>query len=512
MRKSRKILKLLLEKDLGAREAARSCGVSHSTVLDYSRRAEKADLSWAMVDSMDSANLEAKLFPAAPGAGRPTPDWSVIHEELQKKGVTLQLLWDEHKAVSPEGYQYSRFCELYGQWRGRLDLSLRQHHRAGEKLFVDYCGQTVPVHDPMTGDSRSAEIFVAVLGASNYTYAEATWTQSLPDWVGSHIRAFEYIGGVAEILVPDNLKSGVKRPSRYEPELNRTYEELATHYETAIIPARVRKPKDKAKVETGVLVVERWILACLRHRKFFSLEELNDAVRDLLERLNNRPFKKLPGTRRSQFEALDAPALKPLPEQRFEYADWQWQRVRKDYHVPAEGHYYSVPFQLVGRKVEIRTTSMGVEVLHHNERVACHVRSHEAGGSTTLKEHMPPSHRHYAEWTPQRLAAWSETTGPSTVAVVEAILDSKAHPLQGLQACLGLRRLEKGYGPERLEAACQRALEIQGLSLRSIRSILEHGLDKIQPPKPEPEPVIDHGNIRGAAYYGLETSEEMRSC
>ena len=292
MRKMRKVLKLLLERGLGVREASRSCRASHSTVLDYKRRAEAAELSWKMIEPMDSAKLEAKLFPAPPPTGRPMPNWSLIHEEMAKKGVTLQLLWEEYKEASPDGYQYSRFCELYGQWRGRLDLSLRQHHLGGEKLFVDYCGQTVPVYDSKTGDSRRAEIFVSVLGASNYTYSEATWTQGLPDWIGSHIHTFEYIEGIPEILVPDNLKSGVQRPCRYEPELNRTYEELATHYDTVIIPARVRKPKDKAKVETGVLVVERWILACLRHRKFFSLEELNEAIRGLLERFNHRPHRR----------------------------------------------------------------------------------------------------------------------------------------------------------------------------------------------------------------------------
>jgi len=391
---------------------------------------------------------------------------------------------------------------------------MRQEHKAGEKLFVDFCGQTVAVIDPETGESRWAEIFVAVLGASNYTYAEATWTQGLENWIGLHVRTFEYLGGVTSLVIPDNLKSGVSKPCRYEPDLNRTYQELAEHYGVAVIPARVRKPKDKAKVEVGVQVVERWILASLRHRQFFSLSELNEGIWELLERLNGRPFKKLPGTRQSQFEALDRPALKPLPRERFEYAEWQKERVGPDYHVEVAGHFYSVPYQLVGQELDVRVTAEGVECLHGGQRVACHVRSHDRGGSTTVREHMPRHHRHYAEWTPQRLVKWAQETGRSTSEVVETILTSRPHPHQGFHSCLGLHRLAKRYGPERLEAACRRALRIGGLSYKSIRSILERGLDRQEPPTEASEaPPIVHDNIRGAEYYQSSRSDqEVEPC
>jgi transposase len=518
MRKIREILRLLWCCGLRVRATARACDVSHSTVLEYRRRAEEAELVWEDVEKLEQADLEQRLFPeSAKAPSRPLPVWSEIHQELKRPGVTLQLLWEEYKAEHREdGYQYSRFCELYGEWRGRLSLSMRQTHKAGEKLFVDYCGQTVPIQDPSTGELRKAQIFVAVLGASNYTYAEATWSQSLSDWTGSHVRTLEHLGGVPELVVPDNLKSGVSRACRYEPELNPTYRDLAMHYGTAVVPARVRKPKDKSKVEGGVLVVERWILARLRHRQFFSLHELNAEVSDLLVRLNERPFKKLPGTRRTQFEALDKPALKALPSTRFEYADWHKVRPGADYHVEVERHHYSVPYQLVGKELEARVSASSVEVLHGGHRVACHVRSSVAGGHTTLLEHMPPSHRGHAEQTPQKLLSWAEQTGESTCEVVSTILVSKPHPQQGFNSCLGLKNLSRRYGPERLEAACTRALEIGGLSYKSIRSILQSGLDRAPPQKATRSRRIEHQNVRGASYYQsehpTETTEELSTC
>lgn len=515
MRKIRETLRLMWLLGLGARETARACSLSHSTVLAYVRRAREAELSWEEVAAMDSGTLEGRLFPLVPpGTSRSLPDWEAVHREIRRPGVTLQLLWEEYKEAHPEdGYQYSRYCALYRAWRGKLDVSMRQSHKAGEKLFVDYCGPTVRVKDAQTGESREAQIFVAVLGASNYTYAEATWTQSLPDWIGSHVRAFSFLGGVPSILVPDNLKSGVSSPCRYEPVLNPTYRDLAVHYETAVIPARVRKPKDKAKVEAGVLLVERWILARLRHREFFSLRELNAAIRELLEWLNDRPFKKLEGTRRSQFEALDRPALQPLPREVFELSDWHRVRVGPDYHVELSGHYYSVPYTLVGQELEIRSTTSSVECLHRDRRVACHVRSGVKGESTTLLEHMPRQHRHFADWTPQRLVRWSQEVGPCTAAVVEEILSSRPHPLQGFHSCLGLHRLAQRYGPQRLEAACDRALQIGGVSYKTICSILQRGLDRT-PLRPEapPPPPISHENVRGAEYYQCQGEEEMSIC
>ena len=470
-------------------------------------------MSWEEVVEMDAGTLEARLFPPeGESSARPLPNWSEIYRELKRPGVTLQLLWEEYKESHSDGYQYSRFCDLYRRWRGKLDLSMRQDHKAGEKLFVDYSGLTVSVCDPKTGEKREAQIFVAVLGASNYSYAEATWTQSLPDWIGSHVRAFEFLGGVPSLVVPDNLRSGVAKACRYEPEVNPTYNDLATHYGTAVIPARVRKPKDKAKAEAGVQLTQRWILARLRNRVFFSLGEVNAAIREHLERLNTRPFQKLEGSRRSQFEALDQPALKPLPSSRYEYAEWRKARVGADYHVEVDEHFYSVPYQLVGQELDVRLTAQTMECLHGGKRVACHVRSRGKGKSTTLVEHMPRQHRHYAEWTPPRLVKWAHETGPSTAEAVEGILTSKAHPHQGFHSCLGLRRLAQRYGAERLEAACRRAVRIHGLSYKSIRSILKRGLDRQElgaetPSAPLP---IDHDNIRGATYY--QNEDEVTPC
>ena len=505
VRKIKEVLRLRWGCNLSDRKTATSCSVTHPTVADYVSRAETAGLSWPLPKDLDDTRLEQLLFPGvasiSPGE-RPVPDCVKIHQEMRRKGVTLSLLWEEYKETYPEGYQYSRFCDLYRSWSGKLDLVMRQEHRAGEKMFVDYAGQTVPVVDPSGGRTREAQIFVAVLGASNYSYAEASLTQSLPDWIRSHIHAFEFFGGVTEIIVPDNIRTGITHACRYDPDHNPTYAELASYYGAAIIPARVRKPRDKAKVEAGVLIVERWILARLRNLTFFSLLELNRAIRKLLDRLNTHPFKKLPGSRKELFETLDRPAMIPLPPSRYQYAEWRKARVNIDYHIEADKHYYSVPYQLVRKQLDVRLTANTVECFHKSKRVASHKRSHEKGRYTTLKEHMPTAHREYAEWTPQRLVRWAQKTGPSAAALVEIILSSRPHPQQGFRACLGIMRLSKEYGEERLEAACQRALYINASSYRSVKSILKNGLDKRPLPEPAtPSDPIEHANIRGAEYY-----------
>lgn len=415
------------------------------------------------------------------------------------------LLWQEYKAAHPDGYQYSRFCELYRSWQGKLDLVMRQDHRAGEKLFVDYAGQTAEVTCPDTGEVREAQIFVAVLGASNYTYAEATWSQALPDWIGSHQRAFHFFGGVPEIVVPDNLKSGVTQAHRYEPDLNPTYQDLASHYGVAVLPARVRHPRDKAKVEAGVQLVERWILAALRGHTFFSLDELNEAISELLDRLNDRPFQKLEGSRRSLFETLERKALRPLPTNSYVYAEWKKARVHIDYHVEIEGHYYSVPYQHVKHQVDVRLTAMTVECFFKGRRIASHRRSLRKGHHTTVKEHMPPSHRHVAEWTPERMTRWAARTGEATAELVANVMASRTHPQQGYRTCLGILRLGDSYGPERLEAAARRALAIGATTYKSVASILQNGLDsRPLPGTDEADMPVEHGNIRGAAYYAAE--------
>jgi len=386
MRQVREVLRLKWACGLSDRKIAHSLRVSRPTVAEYVRRAQAAGLSWPLPDALDDTALERQLFATAattPVARRPIPDWVTVHRELKRKGVTLVLLWQEYKAITPDGLQYSQFCAAYRQWAGKLDLVMRQSHRAGETLFVDYAGQTIPVVDPLTGEVHAAAIFIAVLGASNYTFAEATWSQSLPDWIGSHVRAFAALGGVPQVVVPDNLKAAVSRPHRYEPTLNRTYAELAQHYGVAIVPTRAARPRDKAKVEVGVQVVERWILARLRHHTFFSLLELNTAIADLLGPLNQRPFKKLPGSRQSVFESLDRPALRPLPTQPYEYAEWKVVRVNIDYHVDVEGHYYSVPYALVKQQLEVRLSAHVVEIFHKGTRVASHQRSPLKGHHST---------------------------------------------------------------------------------------------------------------------------------
>jgi transposase len=422
---------------------------------------------------------------------------------MRRKGVTLMLLWQEYKEQHPRtGYQYSQFANRYRDWLGTLDVVMRQSHTAGEKLFVDYAGQTVDIVERETGEIRAAQLFVAALGASNYTFSEATWSQGTEDWVGSHIRTFEFIQGCPLVVVPDNLKSAVTRPHRYEPDINPTYADLLRHYGVAVVPARVARPRDKATAENAVQRAEQWILARLRHRPFFSLAELNQAIAALLEELNNKPFQKLPGSRRSQFEALDRPALQPLPAQRYELAQWLKARVAPNIHIRVEGCYYSVPYCLVKKEVEVRLTARTLEVIHQGERVASHARSYRQGSYTTTKTHLPEGHQRQLEWTPQRLVRWAHDNGPHTEQLIQALLQSRPHPQQAFNACLGIMRLGESYGKPRLEAACRRALHFGTTRYKSVESILKNGLD--QQPLPQTPPAscpAPHANLRGATYY-----------
>jgi transposase len=506
MRKTREVLRLSAAGQSN-RMIAKGLGIARSTVAECLARARAAGLSWPLPPECSDAELEALLYPAPKPStvARPLPDWADVHREMKKRkqtGVTLQLLWIEYKEREPDGLQYSQFCELYRRWRKHLDPVLRQDHVPGEKVFVDYAGQTVPVIDRETGEVREAQIFVGVLGASNFTYAEATWSQQLPEWIGSHVRMLEYFGGVPRLIVPDNLKAGVRHPCYYEPDLNPTYHELAVHYATAVLPTRTAKPRDKAKAEAGVLLVERWILARLRKHTFFSLSDLNREIHRLLDWLNDRPFQKLDGSRRSLFESIERTALQPLPAQRYEFAIWKKARANVDYHIEVEGHYYSVPHTLTGEQLEARITTGAVEVLHSGRRVAAHRRSHRKGGFTTDPGHRPKSHQKHLEWTPSRIIAWAEKTGPRTGHLARAILESKPHPEQGYRACLGLMRLGNSYSPERLEAACDRALRIRSHSFRSVKSILQNGLDRI-PLEEQAQLDLpqDHEHVRGGAYY-----------
>lgn len=499
MRKVKEALRLYAE-GRSRRSIARSLGVGHSTVSEYLRRAKVADLNWPVAAELSDAEIERCLFPAPipSHVPRPVPQWDEIHRELRRKGVTLQLLWLEYKEAHTDGYQYSQFCEHYARWSGKLDLVLRQEHRAGEKVFVDFAGQTVPVIERSTGELLDAQIFVGVLGASNFTYAEATRSQELPEWTSAHVHMYEYFGGVAAVTVPDNLRSGVRHASYYDPDINPTYHELATHYQTIVLPTRTARPRDKAKVEVGVQIVERWILARLRNHTFYGLEELNREIRRLLDILNDRPFKKLPGSRRSLFESIDRPALRPLPPTRYEYARWKKARVNIDYHIEVLGHYYSVPYTLVHEEVDVRITTHTIEILHGGRRIAAHLRSERRGAFTTTLEHRPKSHQRHLEWTPSRIVRWAEQTGPQTCALVQRILETRPHPEQGYRSCLGLLRLGQRYSSVRLEAACTRALTLGAISYRSVNSILQNGLDRL--PLEEQATLSvprDHEHVRG---------------
>ena len=507
MKKIKEVLRL---RSLGLHQhqIARSCSIGQSTVHHYLKRAAAAGINWPLAAEIDEVELERRLFPLplapAERANLPPLDFVGLHRELTThKHVTLQLLWEEYHQAHPEGYRYSWFCQLYRDWLDQQDIVLRQQHRAGEKLFVDHAGDTIALTHPQTGEVLPAYLFVAVLGASNYIYAEATLNRDLPNWIGSHVRAFEFFGACPEIVVPDNWKTGVSRACRYEPDLNQTYAEMARHYGVAIIPARPAKPRDKAKVEQGVLLAERWIIAALRHRTFFDLGSLNQAIVELRDRLNHRPFKKREGCRWDLFCQLDRPALRPLPAQPYCFGDWKTLRVNIDYHVELERHYYSVPYQLIGQQVDARWTAATVEIFHRSLRVASHARSTVPYQATTQDGHRPKSHRAHLEWTPSRMIEWAATTGPATAKLVETILASKPHPEAGYRSCLGVIRLGKTYSLQRLEAAARRALHLRACSYPSIKSILACGLDR-QPLPQEAAPSgppIQHPNIRGAGYF-----------
>jgi len=515
MRSIRELLRLKFEQKLSNRSIAKSCSVSHTVINHYVLRAQQAGLAWPLPEGLDEAALEqllcsTKSQPTSGDANKAMPSLQYLFNELKRKNVTLQLLWYEYKQANPQGHEYSWFCEQYRRWRKTLEVTLRQEHRAGEKLFVDWAGQTMPIQDAKTGEIIQAQIFIACLGASSYTYVEARLSQSLPDWTKVHVNAFEFFGGVPEIVVPDNLKAGVSRACRYEPELNPTYQELARHYTVAVIPARPDRPRDKAKVESAVGFAERFILAALRNRTFFSLAALNEAIAEKLFELNDRKFQKLDASRRELFEQLDRPALKPLPVHRYEYAWWKRATVNIDYHIELERHYYSVPYQLVGKSVDVRVTVATVEVLYKNKRVASHMRSVHKGGFTTVAEHMPERHKKYLEWTPARIIKWAGETGPNTQRLAEAILSGRPHPQQGYRSCLGILRLSNLYGPQRLEAACVRALTIGACSYKSIESILKTGLDRQElssGSRTVPLPTA-HENLRGNNYYGQSAAQE----
>ena len=507
MRQVREVIRLR-SAGVSSHEIARRIGVAPSTVRLTLKRLAAAGLSWPLPAELSDGALEAQLFAAAgskQGHRRQAePDWVAIHRELKRKHVTLSILWDEYIVAQTDGYRYSRFCELYRSWEARIPVTMRQSHAGGDKLFVDYAGDTVPVIiDRLTGEIRAAQIFVAVMGASNFTYAEASWTQALGDWIGAHTRALAAIEGVPNLLVPDNTKLAIIKACLYEPQVNRTYAEMAAHYGCAILPARPRRPRDKAKVEGAVLIIERWLLGRLRHHCFHGLAELNAAIAGLLVHLNeNRPIRRLGRTRRQLLEELDRPHLKALPAEPYSFAEWRTRRVGIDYHVEIDNHFYSVPYGFARAEVEARLTPRTVEIFAKGERIAAHLRASGNGRHTTVPEHMPSSHRRYADWTIERIRKDAALIGPATATLCEQILEHRPHPEQGFRACLGILRLVRSFGAVRLEAAATRSIEIGALGYRSVRSILDNNLDRhAAQQRPADGAPILHANIRGPRYY-----------
>lgn len=503
MRTVREILRLHFEHDLSQRAIARACAASPTTVGDYLERVRKTGSNWATISALDDRSLKALLNPdgKVPVSRKPLPDFATLRNEMKKKGVTLQLLWEEYRAVHPDGYGRSQFCELYHRHVSTLEPVMRFDHKAGDKLFVDFSGDRPSYVDRATEKVIEAELFVAVMGASSRIYALAVDSQQIPDWTRVHVGAFEFYGGVPACVVPDQLKSGVKTPSKYDPEINPVYAELCSHYRVAVVPARPREARDKAKVENGVLNAQRRILAVLRNRTFFSLAELNEAIAVELEKLNNRPMQGIGKSRNQLFEEIDKPALKALPAERFQLREWKKAKVHIDYHVVVQGSWYSVPYQLIGREVEVCLTADTIEVFHDGRRVASHVRTCKRNVFVTVFSHRPPSHQKHLEWTPERMRSWGESIGPRTGAMIEAIIQSADHPDHAFRRCLGLLRLARSCGNDRLELACDRALKLQTIGYRSVRNILDHGIEAADIPEHSDETLPIHDNIRGSDYY-----------
>lgn len=495
---------------LSIKQISKSLGCSRGAISEYISRAKAAGLPWPLPAEIDDAWLEQRLFPAVPPRrNRPQPDFNYMHAELKKKGVTLMQLWSEYREAHPDGYGLTQFCDLYGRFAKNLNLVMRQTHKAGDKAFSDFAGKTIPiVIDRKTGEVRLAHLFVCTLGASSFTFAELYWDESVESWSNGHAAAFNYFDGCPRIVVPDNPKPVVTRACPYEPDVNPSFAQMAAHYNIAIMPARVRKPKDKAKVEAAVGLATRWILAVLRNRTFFSLAEARTAVRELLDLLNDRPFQKIPGSRRSLYEIVDRPFLKPLPTVPYEFAQFKKASVHIDYHVEYDKNFYSVPYQFRGEIVEVRATSTTVEIFRKGKRIASHPRSIGNHKAITLAAHRPKSHQQFGEWSPDRILEWANKIGPCVERVMDSIMSRHEFPEQGYRSCMGILRLSKKFGDARLEAACNRALAIRGFSYKSIKSILDSNLDQRPLPEKLHQLSIVHRNIRGASAFVATTKEE----
>ncbi|MGE4319547.1 MAG: IS21 family transposase [Deferribacterales bacterium] len=505
MRKIRDVLRLK-HSGMSDRQIAKSLGISRDAVKDYSMRAKAAGLSYPLPADVDDYELETRLFPSKQSKrdnDKPKPDFAYIHKEMMRRGSTLEALHNEFLAAQPNGISYKYMCELYRNYRSKLSVTMRKSYKAGEVVFVDYSGMTQKIYDKSTNTYRTAQIFVGVMGASNYTYAEATWSQKIPDWIKAHVNMFEYFGGVPEVVTPDNLKSAVIKASRGEPDLQETYRDMAAHYETAVIPTRAGKPKDKAKAEYGVLLVQRWILFRLRDRIFTSLAELNETLREMLTELNAKPFKKMNGSRQSLFDSIDKPALMKLPAQKYEYVKFLKVRAGADYHVGYESNHYSVPHQIAKEEVELRVTSNTIEILFKGRRVASHALSDKTGDRLTQKEHMPAAHNGYVNWEPMNDLEFAKTIGANTYKFLKYVFEKSRNHDAKYRQSITFKRLIKSYDYEVIEDAAQTAL---GLDLCHTVGALDKLIkSKAYAVATEDEELIEanfeHENIRGASYY-----------
>ena len=500
VRKIREVIRLHFEARLSNRAVARACQVSNSTVGEYLARTEKAGLSWPLPSGMSDEELNRRLYPEEgtpqPATDRPMPDWESVHRELSKRGVTLTLLWQEYREKHPNGYGFTQFRVYYQQWNQSHANTMRLPHKAGEEMEVDYAGMTVAITNPETGEISRAAVFVATLPASSYTYVEIQPSQELPHWLGGHVRAFSFFGGIPQTICPDNLKSGVKSPNRYEPELNPSYQELAEYYHVAVLPARVRKPRDKAHVENSVQNVERWVLAPLRNRTFFSVAEANHAIEPLVQALNQKEMQHLGKSRKELFEELDHPALRTLPERPYEYAAWKTAKVNIDYHIAFEGHFYSVPYALVRQEVRVRATETLVAIFHKGEQIAVHPRSQAQGRFSTRTEHMPANHQFISAADGDWFLREAAKIGPQTTTYLTALLNSRSIPQHAYRSCLGILDLARKYTQPQMETACQVLLTAKLFSYRDVKSELERlGANP-------PETTLPaHENVRGSSYY-----------
>lgn len=506
MRKLREVFRLKFEFKYSHRQIAQSVGISPGTVSEYLFLFRASGASWNEVSSYSEEQLEQVVYKHPPEGrigSRPQPDWPKIRLEMQRKGVTLSLLWSEYKTQHPNGLGYTQFTKCYSNYAKTLDPVMRFVHKAGEKTFVDYAGLTMEWIEPATGVIHKAQIFVGCLGCSHFIFAEATKSQSMDDWIGSHIHMFEAFGGVTQMVIPDNLKSGVTKAHRYDPDINRSYHEMALHYDVAVMPTRVVSPRDKAKVESAVQIVERQIIAPLRHHTFTSLHELNQAISLKLTELNNKPMQRIGLSRLQQFEQIEKSTLKPLPSKAFSMQEWKYAKVHIDYHIVLNKHFYSVPHVLIGKQVQVAFTKNCIQVFHEGQRVAMHVRDDTPNRFSTLEEHMPKKHSEYLQEmrdvSIDRLMSWAQTIGPHTKACVAGFFKARCYPQQAIRAVLGLKRLSVHYGREAFEKACAHTISLHNYRYKTVEDVLKH---KLYAPKETNTRVITQSaHFRGADYY-----------